>query len=81
MPIYEYRCRACAHEFEALVRTGDTPACPSCAAIDLERLVSLFAVDSEGTRQAARATSMAKGVKRQQDKEVADVELYNRHHH
>jgi putative FmdB family regulatory protein len=81
MPIYEYRCRACAHAFEALVRSGDTPACPACAAVDLERLVSLFAVDSDGTRQAARDRSMAKGVKRQQDKDVADVELYNRHHH
>ena len=81
MPIYEYRCRACARQFEALVRAGDTPACPCCAAIDLERLISLFAVDSDGTRRAARATSMAKGVKRQQDKEVADVELYKSHHH
>ena len=81
MPIYEYRCRACAHEFEALVRTGDSPACPSCSATDLERLLSLFAVDSDGTRQAARDRSMAKGIKRQQDKDVADVELYNRHHH
>jgi putative FmdB family regulatory protein len=81
MPIYEYRCRACAHVFEALVRTGDAPTCPACGVDDLERLLSLFAVDSEGTRQAARTTSMATGVKRQQDKEVADVELYNRHHH
>ncbi len=81
MPIYEYRCRACDRTFEALVRAGDTPACPACAATELERLVSLFAVDSDGTRQAARSTSMAKGVKRQQDKEVADVELYKRHHH
>ena len=81
MPIYEYRCRACAHVFEALVRSGDAPACPACAAADLERLLSLFAVDSEGTRQSARTKSMATGVKRQQDKEVADVELYNRHHH
>ena len=81
MPIYEYRCRACAHAFEALVRGGVAPPCPACGATDLERLLSLFAVDSEASRQAARSTSMAKGVKRQQDKEVADVELYNRHHH
>ena len=81
MPIFEYRCRACRHDFEVLVRAGDTPACPSCAATDLEKQISLFAVDSEGTRQTARATSMAKSVKRQQDKEVADVELYERHHH
>jgi len=81
MPIYEYRCRACAREFEVLVRAGNMPACPACAGTDLERRLSLFAVDSDGTRQAARDRSMAKGVKRQQDKEVADVELYNRHHH
>jgi putative FmdB family regulatory protein len=81
MPLYEYRCRACAHEFEALVRGGQTPRCPQCDAADLERQVSLFAVDSEGTRQTARDRSMAKGIKRQQDKEVADVELYKRHHH
>jgi putative FmdB family regulatory protein len=81
VPIYEYRCRACAHAFEALVRPGDTPACPRCAASDLERQVSLFAVDSDGTRQSARDRSMAKAVKRQLDKETADVELYNRHHH
>ena len=81
VPIYEYRCRACRHDFEALVRTGDTPACPACAATDLERQISLFAVDSEGTRQAARDRSMAKSVKRQQDKDVADVELFERHHH
>ena len=81
MPIFEYRCRACRHDFEVLVRAGDTPACPSCAATDLEKQISLFAVASEGTRQTARATSMARNVKRQQDKEVADVELYERHHH
>lgn len=81
MPIYEYRCRACSHCFEALVRMGATPACPSCTAGDLERLVSLFAVDSDGTRQSARDRSMAKSVKRQQDSDVADVELFERHHH
>ncbi len=81
MPIYEYRCRACSHPFEALVRVGDTPACPSCAKSDLERLVSLFAVDSDGTRQSARDRSMARSVKRQHDSDVADVELYQRHHH
>lgn len=81
MPIYEYRCRACRHDFEVLVRTGDTPACPACAAVDLERRISLFAVDSAGTRQAARKTSMARSVKRQQDKDAADIELSERHHH
>jgi putative FmdB family regulatory protein len=81
MPIHEYRCTACAHEFEALVRTGDAPSCPQCASTGLERLISAFAVDSAGTRQANRDRSMAKGVGRQRDKEIADKELYDRHHH
>lgn len=81
MPIYEYRCTACAHEFETLVRTGDTPTCPACASVGLDRLTSVFAVDSDGTRQSNRDRSMSKGVARQRDKEIADKELYDRHHH
>ena len=46
MPLYEYTCRGCGHQFEALVRSGDTPACPSCKSQDLERLISAFGVNS-----------------------------------
>ena len=81
MPIYEYRCLGCGVTFEALVRGSDTVACPSCSATDLERLVSLFAVDSEGTRDAARQTSLPRSRKVQMDKEVADRETYERHRH
>jgi putative FmdB family regulatory protein len=81
MPIYEYCCLRCGVKFEALVRASDTVACPLCAATDLERLVSLFAVDSEGTRNAARQTSMPRSRKVQMDQEVADQETYERHRH
>ena len=41
MPLYEYVCRACNHEFEALVRSQDPPpACPSCKSSDLEKLLT-----------------------------------------
>jgi putative FmdB family regulatory protein len=53
VPIYEYRCRACSHQFEALVRPPDAPACPSCHAADLERMLSAFAVSAEGRSRAA----------------------------
>ncbi|MCC7124116.1 MAG: zinc ribbon domain-containing protein [Acidobacteria bacterium] len=53
MPIYDYSCKSCGHEFERLVRTGDTPACPACAATDLERLVTAPAVKSSGTHALA----------------------------
>ena len=54
MPIYEYNCRACAHQFEALVLKGTVPACPQCKGDDLERLLSLPVVRSESTRQQVR---------------------------
>ena len=40
MPIYDYQCRACGHRFETLVRGGSTPACPQCAATELDKQVS-----------------------------------------
>lgn len=56
MPIYEYACKSCGREFEALVRGARTPACPACDSKDLERRFSLPAVSSESTRaQAMRA--------------------------
>jgi putative FmdB family regulatory protein len=50
VPIYEYFCRACGNEFELLVRGDQTPECPACNGADLEKLISLPRVHSEGTR-------------------------------
>jgi putative FmdB family regulatory protein len=77
MPIYEYRCRQCASEFELLVlRTSPVPACPACESQQIEQLLSGFAVSSEGTRQAsidkARASYKVSGQRR--DERVAAVE-------
>ena len=70
MPIYEYTCKSCGHEFEALVRKGKTPACASCGAADLERRFSLPNVKSETTRaqamKAAKKRDQAQGVERVQ---------------
>ncbi len=42
MPIYEYRCAACAHHLEALQKMSDGPLrkCPACGKSQLRRLVS-----------------------------------------
>ncbi len=53
MPIYEYRCQACENEFELLIRGQTTPACPACESEDLEKLLSLPRVQSQGTRDKA----------------------------
>ena len=68
MPIYEYKCKDCGHEFEALVRKSDVPVCPSCKATDLERLLSLPAVKTESTKaqamKAAKKRDKAQGTER-----------------
>jgi putative FmdB family regulatory protein len=53
MPIYEYACRACGHEFETLVRRAETPSCARCASAELEKKLSLFAAQTNAEPQAA----------------------------
>ena len=53
MPIYEFTCKACGHQFEALVRKDKAPPCAACGSENLERLISLPAVKSETTRDKA----------------------------
>ena len=43
MPIYEYTCSSCKHEFETLVRGSEAPGCPKCASTALEKKMSVFA--------------------------------------
>jgi putative FmdB family regulatory protein len=42
MPIYEYACRACGHQFEEWQKITDKPVrtCPKCKAKKVERLIS-----------------------------------------
>ena len=57
MPIFEYRCRSCGEEFEALVRGADVPSCPGCGSGSLERLLTTFAVSSAGRSQRVLASA------------------------
>jgi putative FmdB family regulatory protein len=54
MPLYEYACQECAHQFEALVRGSETPECPACHATSLERRLSRFAAHTGGAASAVR---------------------------
>lgn len=68
MPIFEYKCRTCGNQFEALVRKSDTPSCPSCKGSDLEKLLSLPALKTESTKaqalKAAKLRDKAAGTER-----------------
>jgi putative FmdB family regulatory protein len=48
MPIYEYVCRACKHEFEALVYGSEQARCPECAGAELDKQFSAFAAPASG---------------------------------
>lgn len=42
MPIFDFQCNSCSHQFEKLVFKSDepTPACVSCSSDDVTKLVS-----------------------------------------
>ena len=79
MPIYEYRCRNCEKEFELIVRSASTPACPHCKSADLERRVSLPAVKSETTHKLAMAAAKRRDKKDASEKNRAQREYELKH--
>ena len=53
MPIYEYVCESCGHEFERLVFShSPAPSCDRCQSDALKRVPSLF-----GFRSAAKSVA------------------------
>lgn len=40
MPMFEYHCTRCGHEFEELVFGDERPACPACHAEATEKILS-----------------------------------------
>jgi len=47
MPIFEYICKDCQHEFEALVFGKDKAECPKCHGRKLEPQLSVFAAPAK----------------------------------
>ncbi|HEY8536738.1 MAG TPA: FmdB family zinc ribbon protein [Vicinamibacterales bacterium] len=51
MPLYEYRCDACQHQFEVIQKFSDAPvaSCPQCGSGPVEKLLSSPAIQFKGT--------------------------------
>jgi putative FmdB family regulatory protein len=83
MPIYEYECRGCGHQFEFLLLPSNpaAPACPSCKGQELERVISMFAVSSDGTRQQALNDGRKRAAGARKEKAHADAEYERNHPH
>ena len=83
MPIFEYACNACGHQFEFLKLPAATtvPSCPACQSADLTRQLSGFAMSTtELTKarvKAARKQHLES--KDHKDKQVAEAEEIQHH--
>ncbi len=49
MPIFEYICKECDHEFEAIVYGSQKAECPKCHSKRLAPQLSVFAVSAKGS--------------------------------
>jgi len=78
MPLFDFKCRRCGIEFEALVRAGHVPAC-SCGSEDLEQLPSGFAVSSATSRKANLEAVRRKGAQARKEKLRADHSYMEKH--
>lgn len=80
MPLFEYRCSQCDSQFELLIRGDMVPTCPACGNTSLEKVLSLFAVTSEGTqyrnRQRYSEASRAKAGETRKERD-----FYRHDHH
>ena len=60
MPIFEYVCRRCQHQFEVIVRGADAPPeCPACHSKKLEKQLSVFAAATAGRGAGTRELPMS----------------------
>lgn len=46
MPMHDYKCTKCGHEFEELVSGDELPPCPECKSTEVEKLMSACAVQT-----------------------------------
>ena len=51
MPIYEFACQDCGHEFEKIQSFSDssTPSCPNCQGVHVQRRLSAPAIHFKGS--------------------------------
>ena len=60
MPIFEYICKECHHQFEALVYGKEKAECPKCHATKLEPQLSVFAVSAKGSSSVGVSISIGR---------------------
>ncbi len=62
MPIYEYRCSKCTHQFEMIQGGSDKDSkitCPKCGAANPQRMMSAFSCGGPKVGESGSASSCA----------------------
>ena len=60
MPIYEFKCKNCGHEFEIITRASaskEDVTCPKCQTKNPDRLMSSFSAGSASSGSGFSAAS------------------------
>jgi len=50
MPLFDFVCKKCGREFEALIMGADKPQCPDCGSGKVEKQMSRYAVRGGGSK-------------------------------
>ena len=64
MPLMEYACQKCSHQFEILVgvsKDAEKAVCPECGSKKVEKLFSAFAAHATASAGASPAPAPSKG--------------------
>ena len=73
MPIYEYKCSKCEHQFEIIQRFSDNPleSCPECGQKSIKKLVSApsFRLKGGGWYETDFKTGSKKNIVDNKDKD------------
>jgi putative FmdB family regulatory protein len=79
LPLFDYTCAKCGHQFELLVLKTTVPVCPECKSTELERHLSLPALKSDVTREKSMRAAKQRDA-RQGAERVAAQREYERNH-
>ncbi|MEP6963182.1 MAG: zinc ribbon domain-containing protein [Acidobacteriota bacterium] len=82
MPIYDYKCLDCNETFEALIlKNSPQTVCPGCQSTKLEQLISMFKVDSAGTRELSSVSIKKKNADTRKEYNAAQIAHEREHSH
>lgn len=79
MPLFDYSCTACKHQFEALIRGSTVVACPECKSANVERQLSLPSVKAGAVSERALKAAKKRDAGQAKEREYTQRQ-YELHH-